>query len=41
LLRNTAFNFVEMRLDKPCHSSQGAGRRSGCSRSRGTSPART
>ena len=41
LFRNAAFNFIEMRLDKPCYSSQRAERRSGCSRSRGTSPARS
>ena len=41
LLRNAAFNFVKVRLDKSRYSSQRAERRSGCSRSRGTSPART
>jgi hypothetical protein len=38
LLRNAAFNFVKMRLDKPCHLSQGAVRKSG---SGNASPARS
>ena len=41
LFRNAAFNFVKVRLDKSRYSSQRAERKSACSRSRGTSPART